>query len=299
MTFRETPLFLRTRSSSGICATPPSTFRSRLSSIGSGTSAAATWLTPAPCARPARRRRGCLSNLFWLNLPGQAIRSELGRIRLLDIGCGSGRYFRVLDQQLGWVESYIGIDAARKPDIDALEKDLRARFVLGKAEEVDESVLADRNLIFSQSALEHVEYDLLCLRRLAEIAKVKDTPTLHLHLLPSALMFRQYGPHGYRGYDSQAIKAIAEEFAGFAEVTLYTLGGPRCVEVHCDFIFDCFDSGKRDRRKWYRARYVEALKAAIAGDMAEASIPVNEACGVELVIHTRPKTLIFDERTFG
>lgn len=254
---------------------------------------------PGPLCRPRQTPSRVLSNLFWLNLPREAIRNELGPIRLLDIGCGSGRYFKVLDRRLGGVESYIGIDASRKKmDIEGLEMDQRARFIETRAEEVAIEAIEDRNLIFSQSALEHLTSDLLCLRRIAEIARAKPEPTLHLHLLPSALMFRQYGPHGYRGYDSRAIKAIAELFEEFSEVTLYTLGGPRCVEVHCDYIFDCFDTGKRDRRKWHKARYVEALKAALAGDMAEAAIPVNEACGVALVIHTAPKTSIFGEHTF-
>ena len=84
--------------------------------------------------------------------------------------------------------------------------------------------------------MEHVPLDLLTFRRIAEVAKARTTPTLQLHLLPSALMFRQYGPHGYRGYSSQILKTIADLFTDFSEVSIYTLGGPRCVEVHCDYI---------------------------------------------------------------
>ena len=105
--------------------------------------------------------------------------------------------------------------------------------------------------------MEHVPLDLLTFRRIAEAAKAKATPTLQLHLLPSALMFRQYGPHGYRGYNSQALKAIGELFADFSEVTIYTLGGSRSVEVHCDYIFDCFDTAKAGSTKIVAMRLVD------------------------------------------
>jgi SAM-dependent methyltransferase len=253
---------------------------------------------PGPFCKPRKTPSRVLSNLFWLNLPASAIRDELGPIRLLDIGCGRGRYFPLLDRQLGGVQSYTGTDVYRSPDFDKIERDPRARFALSGAEELDPALIAETNLIFSQSSFEHVQFDLLSFRRIADAAKAKSSPTLQMHLLPSALMFRQYGPHGYRGYNSQCLKAIADLFADFSEVTVYTLGGSHCVEVHCDYIFDCFDTAKRDRRKWRTSRYVAALQAALSADMAEPHIPVNEACGVALVIHSRPMSGIFGRDTF-
>ena len=253
---------------------------------------------PGPFCKARQTPSRVLSNLFWLNLPSAAIREELGPIKLLDIGCGSGRYFTVLDGKLGGVQAYTGIDVQRNPLIDQLERDPRARFVLSPAEQVDLGILRESNLIYSQSAMEHVPLDLLTFRRIAEVAKARTTPTLQLHLLPSALMFRQYGPHGYRGYSSQILKTIADLFTDFSEVSIYTLGGPRCVEVHCDYIFDCFDTAKGDRRKAWRSGYVDAVQAALRADMAESSIPVNGACALALVIHSHPKASIFGPRTF-
>jgi hypothetical protein len=254
---------------------------------------------PGPFCKARQTPSRVLSNLFWLNLPAAAIRHELQDIRLLDIGCGSGRYFNVLDKKLGGVQGYTGIDVQRNPLIDNLEKDARAKFLLSPAEHVDIAVLRDSNLIYSQSAMEHVPLDLLTFRRIAEAAKAKPTPTLQLHLLPSALMFRQYGPHGYRGYNSQALKAIAGLFEDFSEITVYTLGGARSVEVHCDYVFDCFDTARGDRRKAWRSGYVGAVQEALRADMAETSIPVHEACALALVIHSYPKTSIFGPKTFG
>lgn len=37
-----------------------------------------------------------LSNLFWLRLPWKEIKQELGKINILDTGCGSGNYGRRL-----------------------------------------------------------------------------------------------------------------------------------------------------------------------------------------------------------
>ena len=47
---------------------------------------------PGPFCKARQTPSRVLSNLFWLNLPATAIREELGPIKLLDVGCGSGRY---------------------------------------------------------------------------------------------------------------------------------------------------------------------------------------------------------------
>ena len=240
-----------------------------------------------------------LSNLFWLNLPAEGIRAELGKIRLLDIGCGSGRYFRLLDRQLGGAESYVGVDIRRNPARDDVAGDARVRFIESPAEELDPAVIGDSNFIYSQSAIEHVAYDLSCFDRIAEAVRSKSEPTLQIHLLPPAQMFRQWGPHGFRGYNARGIKVIADRFSDFSEVTLYTLGGARCIETHCAYVFDCFDSGKRDRRKWWKSRYVRAVGAAIKADMAEETIAVKEACFLALVIHSHPRGEIFGRGTFS
>ena len=78
---------------------------------------------PGPFCKAHQTPSRVLSNLFWLNLPAAAIREELQEIRLLDIGCGSGRYFNVLDKKLGGVQGYTGIDVQRNALIDNLEKD--------------------------------------------------------------------------------------------------------------------------------------------------------------------------------
>lgn len=254
---------------------------------------------PGPVCKARQTVSRVLSNLFWLNLPAEKIRAELGKIRLLDIGCGSGRYFHLLDRKLGGVEAYTGVDIRRNPAFDAVADDPRVSFIESPAEELDPSVIAASNFIYSQSAIEHVAYDLSCFDRIAEATRKKTEPTLQIHLLPPAQMFRQWGPHGFRGYNSRGIKAIADRFADFSEVTLYTLGGPRCIETHCEYIFDCFDSGKRDRRKWWKSRYVAAVKAAIRADMAEEKIAVKEACFLALVIHSYPRREIFERDTFA
>lgn len=247
---------------------------------------------PGPVCKGHQTPSRVLSNLFWLNLPAEAIRREFKSISLLDIGCGSGRYFTLLDRILGGVESYVGVDVEKRALAD-LEKDPRTRFVVSKAEEMALDVIDGANLIFSQSAMEHVPLDLLCFRRIAEVAQAKASPTLQIHLLPSALMFRQYGPHGYRGYTSRGLKLVIDLFSGFSDISLYTLGGPRSVAVHCDFVFDCFDSAKRDRRRAWRSGYVAAVQAAMRADMAEPNIRVNEACALALVIHSHPQSEIF------
>ena len=56
-----------------------------------------------------------LSDLFWLTLPWTAIRNELGEVRILDAGCGSGNYGpRLLSWADSQVATYAGTDIRRQ-----------------------------------------------------------------------------------------------------------------------------------------------------------------------------------------
>ena len=111
-----------------------------------------------------------VSDLFWINIDWQKIKKTLGEINILDFGCGKGDYLRKLYK---WsnesISSYNGIDLQEfshwqncannesykniqisfmKLDIDKNIDNLKSFF----PEEV--------NFFMSQSALEHIKYDL-------------------------------------------------------------------------------------------------------------------------------------------
>ena len=233
-----------------------------------------------------------LCNLFFQHLPKAAIRSEIGNIDVLDIGCGSGKYFAITDRFLGGLRSYVGSDIYRNKSFDAIS-DVRARFIISDAENLGCDLIENSNFIISVSVLEHIRYDLTAMQNIAAILYDKVDPTIQVHLLPPAFLYRQYGPHGYRGYNSAAIKKITDIYDGFSDIAIYTLGGSSCNEVHFDWFFDVFDRKKAYKYKLDPDGYNVALSSALVDDMEKEYVPVRDACFIAIVIHTHPKTRIF------
>ncbi len=103
-----------------------------------------------------------LSDLFWLTLPWERIQQELGGIRILDAGCGSGHYGpRLISWSGDRVASYIGADIHAHESWPALEhEDQRMQFIQADAGELGRVLPGGTNLIMSQSAIEHMDHDL-------------------------------------------------------------------------------------------------------------------------------------------
>lgn len=234
-----------------------------------------------------------LSNLFWQNLPSEVISNELKRLALLDCGCGKGIYFPIIDDSLGGVESYTGVDIKARASWSDFQKDPRVNFVRRGAEEIDRSLLEGKTLIVSQSALEHFPSDLTFFQNVADALRSRDYPTLQIHLLPTGTMWRQYGPHGFRGYVPANLKTILDMFKDFSRSHVFTLGGKHCLDVHYRYVHDTLNPEMPDRRRTHRDEYARATKAAMEADMASDQIDIMDACFLALVIHSHPQREIF------
>ncbi len=238
-------------------------------------------------ATPAR----VLSNLFWESLPGPVIREALGgAVHALDIGCGRGNYAAVLDKALD-LATYRGIDVREHATWQTLAAaDARLEFLVRRAEELDDAELAGRNLIVSQSALEHVRYDLAFFRHIAGHLGASPRPLLQIHLLPGANLWRLWGVHGYRGYSERNIRHVAAIFAS-SDVDVISLGGPACNRLHLDVVHDTlrrFRGGaKADLRSTDPDLYRRLVAEAIAEDAAQHPEPtLRDASFVALVVRT-------------
>lgn len=152
------------------------------------------------------------------------------RLRVLDIGCGSGRMRHVL-AAAGFEGQYIGVDVDDRFVMDDTEgAPFAAEFVRGDAGTVPLDGRFD--LILSVSALEHVADDVRLLRRLRGLLAPDG---LQLHLVPSPWSLFAYLWHGYRQYGA---RAIAERFdANSADVI--ALGGLPSLLVHVLCITVC------------------------------------------------------------
>jgi len=138
-----------------------------------------------------------------------------GRVRVLDIGCGSGRLCSLL-ADIGYCGEYIGLDVEDRFSTEDVPG-FKRTFVCGDAHEFD----ADAgyfDLIISVSALEHIPDDAMIIERLPRMLAPGG---MELHFVPSGWGIFVYLWHGYRQY---TLVGIGKRFGTEACVAI-PLGG--------------------------------------------------------------------------
>ena len=233
-----------------------------------------------------------LSNLFWMALPWERIREELGTINVLDVGCGSGHYG---GQLISWsddrVASYVGADVHAEESWRVLARqDPRLRFIQADASDLGLSIPDATNLVISQSAIEHMDHDLQFFEHVRDHVRRLGAPALQVHLCPSAACLRLYLLHGVRQYTPRTLSHVTRLFED-SSVVLYRLGGRACNRLHYRFITAPLMIWRRgDLRLTRPAEYEHLLHAAIESDMGR---PQRSPAFYALVIHTRPRAPLF------
>jgi SAM-dependent methyltransferase len=175
-----------------------------------------------------------LSNLFWAGLPWNSLPLSLGPLNIVDLGCGSGRYFDYLQQCSGGIiKTYTGIDGTVHPDWSQKEKnDSRLRFIKSDLNHTAHPLTPTANLVISQSSLEHINDDLLLFNRLSQQLKAKPRPLLQIHLIPSLSCLPLYGFHGVRQYSPRTLAPAWKLFKSFSKAKLFCLGNPAITWFH-------------------------------------------------------------------
>lgn len=171
------------------------------------------------------------SNAFWISFPWNNILDSLGRIRLLDIGCGNGEYFFFFNCLLGEnLESYTGIDIKSYPEWKRMEKYRKADFYKIDAEDYfSHPKEAKFNFIVSQFALEHIRNDLKIFYDIKHW--MKENPLIQVHMLPGESSLFLYLWHGWRQYNLAKIVTISSIFHE-SKIYVITLGGSYSCIIH-------------------------------------------------------------------
>ncbi len=210
-----------------------------------------------------------LSNLFWMRLPWRAMQRELGHLKLVDLGCGTGTYAESLDL---WSENrlvgYRGLDVVTFPQWETHANcSMPVEFKVCPATRVVEALNHDVTMLISQSSLEHIVEDVTFFKHVAKYVKRLNRPFLQVHHVPAPACIRLYPLHGIRQYGLRPLARIARLFSGFSTCSLVALGGRHSNALHFDAITDSHFGGGGDQRQKLGSDYVRRLKESLITDM--------------------------------
>ncbi len=142
------------------------------------------------------------------------------KARILDIGCGSGRY-ALYFVDAGIRGEYVGVDCDEKTWADEqIPEDFLRQFVRLDAHNLDK-LEPGFDFAISLTAFEHFEDDAKVMRGLAEVLKKGGKALI---VVPSAYSFALYGRHGFRRYTQGSIKALCRQ-ADLEIATMQKVGG--------------------------------------------------------------------------
>lgn len=143
---------------------------------------------------------------------------------IFDLGCGAGNYAGHFAKNFGY-RRYDGFDIAPRKEWNALtdEKTHFHQAVLG---EVDLDV-TDVDIVFSQSALEHIKNDKAVLSRLTS---KKPKTIRHIHSVPALASWQDFRYHGYRRYAPVNIDRLID-LPGIHDVQILLSGNPLTREL--------------------------------------------------------------------
>lgn len=238
-----------------------------------------------------------IGDMYWQSRPWGEIKDKLGNVNILDIGCGKGSYCKSLyNWSDGQITSYSGIDlfeSDKWPSVLqwATENKFKARFQARDLDQTPESfkdsIPNGTNFFMSQSALEHIRYDLRIFKDIREYMIANNQPCTQMHLFPATNALYLYLLHGYRQYGNYAMQKIVDVFSDICTVKLYKIGGPRTDKHHLRYItIPYFLSDQVHSKEDKPDEYARLIKEAIPLDMQDN---VDDHTFWALEIHYEPK----------
>jgi SAM-dependent methyltransferase len=162
-----------------------------------------------------------ICNIFWQSIDWRVINKNLNNnLRILEVGCGTGRYFDFLKKiSKSKNLKYIGVDIKNRN----FQKKKNKLFYLDDANNI-ELYLDKVNFLFTQSAIEHFEEDLVFFKKISKFLNKKKKKFIQVHLFPSESCLYTYLFHGYRHYNYKMISKLTETFGNNHDFELFHIG---------------------------------------------------------------------------
>lgn len=233
-----------------------------------------------------------LSNEFWNKLDLGSLKEAMGeKLSCIEFGCGNGAYGKLL-QDIDPSLNYVGVDI-KKPITWLPGSENNSLFVQNTYANASELII-DKNLIITQSALEHFEKDLFLFAEIARVTKIKNQKLIQIHLFPSASCLKTFLWHGIRQYNYRTINKIVKISKVEETPILVCLGGPRSNSVHFKSI--TLNLIKKDTHKMYTTAegYEFSLAKAIKQDEIKRK-PTKASFYGLILQHNLQKKLAFEE----
>ncbi|MFO1490468.1 MAG: class I SAM-dependent methyltransferase [Kiritimatiellia bacterium] len=170
----------------------------------------AFWSAMQPGLSPSR----AWCNWFWSGLPWKGIRRALGRLDVLDLGCGSGAYARQWDAWSGGLDRYTGVDFTARDAWTGVNAGPGRTFHASDIIRYVQANPVSATLLLSQSALEHFPEDTRLMNLLRDRVMTAGGPRLQVHLVPSAACLALYREHGVRQYTPRSVGRLLAGYRG-------------------------------------------------------------------------------------
>lgn len=234
-----------------------------------------------------------LAKIFMLQLPWQEIRTELGDIHVIDIGCGSGNDGQRIQTWSGnIVSSYVGMDLKRHNNWKEVVNTLsNSSFIQTDVANIAECFNVETNFIFSQSSIEHFGDDIKLFHDIHAFVRQNAKPVIQVHLLPSAVGLSLYRWHGVRQYTPRTISMLTKVFNDCSYARLFPLGGTRCNMAHIALRkFHQRSNVDDGRTKMLQYEYTDKVREAIVSDAEKVQ---ERPSFYALVIHSNWARRIF------
>jgi SAM-dependent methyltransferase len=172
---------------------------------------------------------------FWNSIDFENLKLQLNsNLNIFDIGCGSGKYGKFLEklsnQFFEIIPDWIfikSINIQKNLIIYAIVQRMFVAYINKKI-----------NFVISQSALEHIEKDIVVIEEITKKLNQNSTPFIQIHMVPASKSLWLHLWHGYRQYSKKNLSKISNQLKKKFNVNTFIipLGGNNSFWTHLRFI---------------------------------------------------------------